>query len=84
MELLIPTFHKPVPMGTRVLVTTPYVNKEDCQEGTVIGVASTHLISMYIVLLDKPIESNCGTLKAIVINGPEIRGVDGMSWKLEL
>lgn len=79
-----PTLHKPVPMGSRVYIPEYFsINKEKKLTGTVAGVASVHVIYTYIVLLDESIQSEeFGELKAVVVNGPELEGVDGSNWRL--
>ena len=73
-----PTLHKPVPMETRVRYAgTDHV-------GTIVGVASMHVVFMYIVLLDTPIDSPEGRVRAIVAGGPQLESEDGLThWRLE-
>jgi hypothetical protein len=76
-----PTLHRPVPMGARVVVPEYYLGKPNIT-GTVAGIASLHIIFAYIVILDEEIDTEYGTQKAIVVNGPELVGVNGENWKL--
>jgi hypothetical protein len=76
-----PSLHKPVPMESRVIVPKHYLDRDDVK-GTVVGVASMHVIFTYIVLLDEPIDTEYGTCRAIVVNGPELRGENGEDWRL--
>lgn len=76
-----PGLHKPVPMGVRVKVKAPYVAGEAW--GEVVGIAAVHVIFTYIILLDNPIESVYGTVRAICVGGPELEGENGENWRLE-
>ncbi len=80
-----PTLHKPVPMGTRVLVPEHYMGLKDGKpyEGEVVGVAFFHVIYSYIVLLDAPFESSYGVIKAVTVTGGELVGTDGTDWKID-
>lgn len=81
MEAYQPTLHKPVPMGARVKLTAPYVQDE--AYGEVVGISSTHVIFNYIVLLDKPVESPYGTIRALSVVGSHLEGENGENWRLE-
>lgn len=76
-----PTLHHPVPMNARVIIPDyygPFV-----KTGTVVGVASMHVVFTYIVLLDKPHnDADFGLISAVVVNGAELEGVDGTNWRL--
>lgn len=47
---MAPTLHKPVPMGSRVYIPEYFSSKRKKLAGTVVGVASLHVIYTYIVL----------------------------------
>jgi len=52
--------------------------------GTVSGISSAHIIFGYIVILDNEIDDpEYGKMKAIVVNGPELVGINGENWKLD-
>lgn len=80
--IIQPALHKPVPIGSRVLVPDHFL-KEKGVAGTIAGIASTHIIFTYIVILDKEVETDYGMVKAIVVNGPELRGVNGEDWRID-
>lgn len=77
-----PAFHKPIPMGTRVIVPKHYVGEE--VKGEVIGVSFAHVIFTYMVLLDKPIPSpyGDGTIRGICVSGTELKGENGEDWRI--
>lgn len=78
-----PTLHKEVPLRTRVYIPSTYhYDKDKRYTGTVSGVAFMHVIFGYIVILDEEIPSEFGNLKAVVVNGPELEGVNGENWRL--
>lgn len=77
-----PTLHKPVPMGARVIVPAHYAGHP--VRGEVVGISMMHVIFTYIVLLDEPIESEHGLLKALTIGGPELEAEDGGNWRMDL
>lgn len=80
---MAPTLHKPVPMGSRVYIPEYFSSKRKKLAGTVVGVASLHVIYTYIVLLDEPLASEeFGEVKAVVVNGPELEGIDGSNWRM--
>ncbi len=78
-----PTLHKSIPMGARVVLPEHYLGLKQgkLREGEVVGVASCHVIYFYIVLLDVPVESPYGVLKAMSVPGTELVGTDGNDWK---
>jgi len=82
MNIYQPTMHKPVPMGTRV-VTTRESGYPAGHEGEVVGICHYHIIFTYIVLLDRPLESDYGLLRAIPIHGSYIETPDGKNFRLE-
>lgn len=82
-QILQPALHKPIPMGSRVIIPDTYL-KEKGITGTVAGISSTHILFTYIVILDKEVETDYGLMRAIVVNGPELRGVNGEDWRLDL
>lgn len=67
---LYPTLHKPVPMNTRVALPEEWLGRH--VTGTVVGIASIHVVFQYIVLLDSPIVSEYGEQKAVVCGGPQL------------
>ncbi len=70
-----PTFHKPITMNTRVRLPEEWVGKPTV--GTVVGIASLHVMFQYIVLLDTPIQSEYGEQKAVVCSGCQLKSEDG-------
>ena len=79
-----PTLHKEVPMGTRVYIPLTYhSDKTKRLAGTVSGISSMHVVFGYIVILDEELPSEFGNLKAVVVNGPELEGINGENWRLE-
>jgi hypothetical protein len=42
-----------------------------------------HVIFSYIIILDEEIETEFGKTKAIIVNGPELNGINGEHWRLE-
>jgi hypothetical protein len=78
-----PTLHKPVPMNVRVVIPEHYHTGKTPKYGKVVGISACHVIFTYIVLLDEPMPSEYGPLGALVVNGPELVGVDGENWRLE-
>lgn len=82
MSAMLPTLHKPVPMGSRVIIPEQFLKKDNVM-GVVAGIAFVHVIFGYIVILDEPVETEYGTQKAIVVSGSELRGVNGEDWRLQ-
>lgn len=79
--MLQPSLHKPIPMNSRVVVPAHYLGKG--VSGRVVGISSMHVIFIYIVLLDVPIDSEYGRMEAISVSGSELNGEDGKHWRLE-
>ena len=78
----MPTMHKPVPMGARVKIPDYYGMGGEW--GVVAGIASTHVIFHYIVILDKPFnDPDYGEVKAVSVIGSELEGENGEHWRLE-
>lgn len=78
-----PTLHKPVPIGSRVKIPDYFDKDKTPRFGRVAGISSVHVIFSYIVILDKPLQTEFGLVDAIIVNGPELKSEDGMSdWKL--
>jgi hypothetical protein len=51
--------------------------------GTVVGIASMHVIFHYIILLDEPHFSEGEYHRAVVCGGPQLESEDGSyDWKL--
>jgi len=69
-------------MGTKVIVPAGYAAIE-AVTGTVVGIASLHVIFSYIVLLDSPLQTEYGEWKAIVVHGPSLETPDGKNFRLE-
>lgn len=82
MPELQPTLHKPVPMGARVRTPKHYLGEDKI--GTVEGIAFRHIVFVYIVRLDEPIQTEYGEQRAIVIPGSELEGLDGTNWRIEV
>jgi len=80
MDGLYPTLHEPIPMGTRVIVPAAYCGAP--KVGTVVGIASCHVIFHYIVLLDEPHETCLGLVRAVSVSGCDLRGELGEDWRL--
>jgi hypothetical protein len=49
--------HRDIDMGTRVIIPVNYHNYSDDIKGEVVGISSVHWEVIYIVLLDRTIES---------------------------
>ena len=70
-------------MNTRVMVPELYLGKDHIDyKGTVVGVSSIHVIFTYIVLLDRPVQIEGEEMRAIVVVGPDLRGLDGTDWRI--
>lgn len=67
MDILQPTLHKPIKLGTRVRVDPNILGK--AVFGKVVGIAFKHVVFGYIVLLDKAIEDEYGIHEAISVVG---------------
>ncbi len=77
---LYPTLHKPVPMNSRIALPEEWLGKP--ATGTVVGIASLHVVFQYIVLLDSPIVSEYGEQKAVVCGGPQLTCLEtGKDWR---
>lgn len=82
MESLKPTLHYPVPMNTRVRIPDSYLNRKSF--GTVVGVSSSHIVFLYIVLLDEPFQADFGEIRALSVIGSELVSEDGLTdWRLK-
>ncbi len=80
-KLMYPTMHKPIPVGTRVRVPAGYACA-DAITGTIVGISSWHVVFMYIVSLDVPLDTDYGMQSAIVVHGPSLESEDGTAnWK---
>ena len=75
----------PVPLESRVLVPVSYIGEgRSSYSGTVVGIAATHIIFTYIVLLDEPVEDPQygGMLRAITVDGCNLRDTLGnYAWR---
>lgn len=80
MERLMPTLHKPVPLQTRVRVHESYLGHE--VRGTVAGIASQHVVFMYIIVLDEPHVFDGEAFTAITVVGSHLMNENGeFEWK---
>lgn len=79
-----PTFHRPIPMNSHVRLPLEWLGKP--ATGTVVGVASMHVIFHYIVLLDEPHQdTDFGQIRAVTVGGPQLEPTDGSTgWKFTL
>jgi hypothetical protein len=79
-----PTLHRPVPLQTRVIVPENYLGQHRATYGgRVVGIASVHVMFMYIVLLDEPLMTDYGVTNAIVCDGANLKNEDGeYAWRL--
>lgn len=73
-----PTLHKPVPMGARVKITENS-GYPPVSPGTVVGVASVHILFHYIVLLDTPFDTEYGPQRALSVPGTHLETEDGLT-----
>lgn len=80
---MTPTLHKPIPMGTRVVVPAGWCSTGPVT-GTVEGIAFMHVIFGYIVVLDEPIQTEFGAQRAVAVTGPQLTGVNGEHWRLDM
>lgn len=82
---LQPTLHKPVPMNSRVRLPLEWCPGPAVgipAKGTVVGIASVHVVFQYIVLLDTPIISEYGQQRAVVCGGPQLTCLEtGKDWR---
>lgn len=79
-----PAIHNPIPMETRVLV--PLDGKapsKNTRLGTVVGVAHKHIFFTYIILLDEPLSTEEGEVRAVAIHGPLLMTPDGKNWLIK-
>lgn len=75
-----PALHRPIPMGTRVIVPGGYAAPESIR-GRVSGISSVLCeVFIYIVILDTPLPTDYGDQEAIVVPGTML---EGENWKLE-
>lgn len=50
--------------------------------GTVVGIASIHVVFQYIVLLDSPVTTEYGGQKAVVCGGAQLTCLEtGKNWR---
>lgn len=70
-------------MGSRVKIPEHYHNEPHELWGEVQGVSSAHLLWTYIVLLDEPLTTGFGTVRAVAVPGPELEGEGGINWRLK-
>jgi hypothetical protein len=82
MSMLQPTLHKPVPLGSSVrIIETGSLNGKT---GIVAGIAWQHVIFVYIIILDEPIQTKEGLTLAVTLPGTLLQStVDGSDWKLD-
>ncbi len=66
-------------METRVVV--PADMSAGVRKGTVVGIAEFHVIYRYIVLLDEPLATSEGAVRALSIQGTLLEGEDGSNWR---
>lgn len=80
---MIPSMHKPIPLGTKVVIpkNSGYVSED--HTGEVVGISSQHIMFTYIVLLDEPIVNEYGINKAICVIGTQLENLDGSNFRLE-
>lgn len=80
-----PTLHKSIPLQTRVIVPESYLGPDrESYAGRVVGISFLHVIFMYIVLLDVPVETEYGLTSAICVNGAELMNEQGeYAWRLK-
>lgn len=78
MPTQTPTLHKPIPVGTRVVVSKGTAGDVH-MEGEVIGISMVHVIFFYIILLDTPIECTATgeMVRGITVPGCELETPDG-------
>ena len=79
--MLTHTLHKPLPMNSRVIIPSGYINDKEFH-GTVVGISFLHIIFSYIVLLDNPVDTEYGEQRAVVVQGSALEGEDGSNWRL--
>lgn len=78
-----PTMHKPVPMGTRVRRPLDRGTGYPHFVGTVVGIASCHVIYHYIVVIDQPIDVDNEMHSTISVPGTLLDSEDGVkNWLL--
>jgi hypothetical protein len=85
--MIQPTMHKPVPLGSRVVIRGGlYSNTLKELRGEVSGIASMHVLFHYIVSLDPDsyIETEYGTYKTISVLGTFLESEDGSNWHLDV
>ena len=74
------SFHHAIPMEARVVIPAG-LHTNNAQSGTVIGIASMHIIIHYIVLLDEPLITEYGTMRAVAVQGTLLTAADGSHWR---
>lgn len=80
---MTPTMHRPIPMGVRVRPISGN-GYPDGLVGEVVGISCMHVIFHYIVLLDRPIDTPEGSVRAISIPGPLLENESGtLDWRLQ-
>lgn len=82
MNKYIPTMHKEIPMETPVVIPAGMYSVGPLT-GKVVGIASTHIMFYYIVLLDSPIENLYGSMRAVSVVGTALESPGGSNWRLE-
>lgn len=69
-------------MNTPVTLPREWLGKS--ATGTVVGIASIHVVFQYIVLLDEPVESEFGQQRAVVCGGPQLtHAVTQENWRFQ-
>lgn len=78
-----PTMHRPVPMNTHVVIPALFLGKE--VTGTVVGIASVHVIYQYIVQLDRPHQDpDLGEIRVILVDGCQLLDAEGQpAWRFK-
>lgn len=66
-------------METRVLVPASLGGR---RSGTVVGIADLHVTYRYIVLLDEPLLTPEGAVRAVTALGTLLEGLDGSNWRI--
>ena len=69
-------------MNTPVTLPLEWLGK--LATGTVVGIASIHVVFQYIVLLDEPTETEYGLQSAVVCGGPQLtHAVTQENWRFQ-
>lgn len=66
-------------METKVLVPGPLGGP---RKGTVVGIAEPHVAYRYIILLDEPMPTPEGPVRAVTALGTLLEGSDGSNWRV--